>query len=446
MGASHNPMSGKFQPPKWCCTPKDAENHIRKLCWVASEGGPAQRVEHSIGSKAFYTLGRDETADVRLVSELASRLHAAILLDGEGRKFLVDLKSTHGTFLNGQRLTPHKPVKWSTGEHASFGSGPKAEVAELRGGGPGGEASTGSGIKRKREAGSDDGEASVQPGAKQSSEPVNAFDALYGDLPDPTAPDIVAPKIDPVRLEPLPVVADPTKIIFLDIDGCLRPVHGRKDFAKGVRTMLVEGVRVPLLGDGEAKAGLIGLDFWPQAMRALRHIVQKTGARLVLSSDWRKQEELMEGVNGQLQEHRIPKLYGATPDLDQAAAGVLKALHSSFSEKRCKEIRRWLKAHPKVERFLAIDDIDLSVASARDYSATSVLLDPNAEFVRCSPTVGLTMELAKLAVCYLNGLPVTSEMVEAAYSAPSPPQPEPHLLNATMGGPEATPGLMPGLT
>lgn len=265
--------------------------------------------------------------------------------------------------------------------------------------------------------------------------------SLYGDLPEAVNLEPVAPRTEAIRPEPLPPVPDPTKIIFLDIDGCLRPVHGRRGFEQNVRSMVVDGVKVPLLGSGEAKAGLIGLDFWPLALRALRHIVQKTEARIVLSSDWRKSPELMEGINGQLEEHRMPELFGATPDLDQGGAGVVKALHASFREKRCKEIRKWLRQHPKITRWVAIDDIDLSVSGKGDDQG--VCLDSNYEFVRCAPMTGLTMDLAKLAVCFLNDLPVSPEMVEAAYGGNTGVPSEPFQIN--MGGPEATPGLMPSL-
>jgi hypothetical protein len=384
-----------------------------------------------------YTIGRDESAELRLQGDLASRMHAAILLDAEGRKFLVDLKSTHGTFLGKQRLEPNKPVSWPTGELASFGSGPHAEVAELRG--P--EASGSSAGNRKRKADDDSGEESP-PVTKPKAED-DLMASLYGDLPDATV-EKVAPQTEAIRQEPLPPVPDPTKIIFLDIDGCLRPVHGRKDFAKNVRSMMVEGVKVPLLGDGEAKAGLIGLDFWPLALRSLRHIVHKTEARIVLSSDWRKQEELIEGINGQLQEHRMPKLFGCTPDLAATGTGVVKALHTSFREKRCKEIRKWLRANPKIQRWVAIDDIDLSDGGRGGEPSTT--LDSNSEFVRCAPMTGLTMELARIAVCFLNDEPVTQDMLQAAYNpAAAGSQPAEDAFQMNMGSLDATLGLMPGL-
>lgn len=434
-----------FQPPKWCCVPEDWEKHAQALVWLDNHDGKSSRGEASIGSQAVYTIGRDNS-DLKLQGEMASRLHAAILLDAEGRKFLVDMKSTHGTFLGSQRLSPNTPVRWQPGERASFGAGPTAEVAELR------EASGFDASSRKRKSETDEvGSGDEGPPVTKTKSASSADDllaSLYGDLPDASNVEPVAPRSQAIRQEPLPPVPDPTKIIFLDIDGCLRPVHGRRGFEANVRTMLVEGVRVPLLGSGEAKAGLVGMDFWPSALRCLRHIVQKTQARIVLSSDWRKSEELVEGINGQLEEHRMPELFGQTPDLDpKDAVGVVKALHGSFREKRCKEIRRWLRAHPKIERFVAIDDIDLSVCGKGD--DPSFCLDSSVEFVRCAPMTGLTMELAKIAVCFLNDVPVTQEMMEAAYNNQSGAQggPEPFQINmgGNMGGPEATPGLMPGL-
>jgi two-component system, cell cycle response regulator len=48
-------------------------------------------------------LGRDDTAEVRLMDDGISRAHAAVERDG-GKFVLVDLKSTNGTFRNGMRI------------------------------------------------------------------------------------------------------------------------------------------------------------------------------------------------------------------------------------------------------------------------------------------------------------------------------------------------------
>ena len=41
----------------------------------------------------------------------------------------------------------------------------------------------------------------------------------------------------------------------------------------------------------------------------------------MLSSDWRKQDVLKEGIESAFEEHGIPSLYSSTPDLDQATPG-----------------------------------------------------------------------------------------------------------------------------
>lgn len=373
--------------------------------------------------KAVYKIGRNPAADVPLQGELASRLHAAILQDTDGNRFLVDLKSTHGTFLGDVRLEANKPVKWPPGTVALFGSGPKAEGLKLL---------QSEGVDQ--DAGTAESEAKRRKVASNGTEEAKPADdlmaALYGGLPDATVTEIV-PKPEAPKFEPLPPPAeDPTKVLFLDIDGVLRSVHGRQDAFQNARTIEINGSRVPLLGNSEAKAGI---DFWPQAMRALRHIVQKTGARIVLSSDWRKEEVLRDGIAAAFEEYRMPPLYSQTPDLDQATPGVIKALHTSFREKRCKEIRKWLLRHPKVTTWVAVDDIDLSMpdkeAKRQLESAARagqlreediVFLDPTCEFVKTNPTTGLTMDLARIVVSFLNGLPVTPDMLDAVYGDRGP--------------------------
>jgi len=247
---------------------------------------------------------------------------------------------------------------------------------------------------------------------------------LYGDLPEAKVNQCVPLVEDRKWVEPITPPREPKVVIFLDIDGVLRSVHGRTGFAQNVRTMEVDGRRVALIGDGDSSNdNFAGIDFWPQAMHALRLVVQKTRAGVVLSSDWRKQEQLVEGVNNQLAEYGMPKLYGTTPDLDMKnVAGVVKALHANVREKRAKEIRKWLRQHPNIERWVAIDDMDLT-ASRKDEAIhlqngsqePMPFLDLTRDFVKCSPAVGLTMDLAKLAVALLAGVEVSVEDLQAVY-------------------------------
>lgn len=430
---------GRFLPPKWCQVPTSARPQTLHAVVGESISGTALA---TLADKAVYTIGRaDSGVDVRLRGELASRMHAAICQDAEGRKFLVDLRSTHGTFLGGKRLEPHVPVRWQYQVRASFGQGPNAESLALSADpaeGPGGDAANGTAAggapRSEAVAVAERGDAAVAAGTasppaakkqKVEAAEVDPMAALYGDLPEATVTN-VAPRVEERKwVEPIPPPKEVTRVIFLDIDGVLRSVHGRTDFAKNVRTMLVNGQKVALMGDNtSANDNLAGIDFWPQAMSALRHIVKKTSCAVVLSSDWRKQEQLVDGVNNQLREKGIPKLHGQTPDLDpKNVAGVVKALHSNVREKRCKEIRKWLRKHgASIERWVAIDDMDLTAVRKDELRHAESgsqepmpFLDSSCEFVKCNPAVGLTMELAKLVIAFLNGVEVTEQEMNAAY-------------------------------
>merc|ERR1712100_1006892 len=96
-------------------------------------------------------------------------------------------------------------------------------------------------------------------------------DDLYGDLPapDPEKDKAFADRSKEIanwkgsRFPPLPD-PDPSKVIFLDVDGVLRPLT-----AGGFRAMMV---------DGEWALRAETADFISGAMLALRHIIEQTGA------------------------------------------------------------------------------------------------------------------------------------------------------------------------
>merc|ERR550514_1179778 len=84
---------------------------------------------------------------------------------------------------------------------------------------------------------------------------------------------------------------DRSKVIFLDVDGVLRPAR-----AGGFDILSV---------DGDSATRVDTSDFFPSAMKALRHIVEKTGAMVVLSSEWRRNDALTTSLNDILEKHRL---------------------------------------------------------------------------------------------------------------------------------------------
>jgi len=81
--------------------------------------------------------------------------------------------------------------------------------------------------------------------------------------------------------------------IFLDVDGVLRPARAGGFDIVGAGT------------DGET-ARTDTSDFFPSAVKALRHIVERTGAIIVLSSEWRRNEGLRSALTEILEKMSVP--------------------------------------------------------------------------------------------------------------------------------------------
>jgi diguanylate cyclase (GGDEF)-like protein len=72
---------------------------------------------HKIG-KARTTIGRAVAADIRIVDEGISKIHVEVLLDGD-HVLIRDLKSTNGTYRNGERV---ETTEIADGDKVSIGS------------------------------------------------------------------------------------------------------------------------------------------------------------------------------------------------------------------------------------------------------------------------------------------------------------------------------------
>jgi hypothetical protein len=135
------------------------------------------------------------------------------------------------------------------------------------------------------------------------------------------------------------------KVIFLDIDGvlnCSRTPNPRK---------------LPYIVDRKLLARLTKL-------------LKRSGAKVVLSSTWR-----IDPVGCFAARHWGVPFIDVCPDLPRSA--------------RCKEILKWLAAHPRVTRYAVIDDED-------DDLDGLPLFQPSAK-------TGLTMDIVRGVERYLDG-------------------------------------------
>jgi len=224
---------------------------------------------------------------------------------------------------------------------------------------------------------------------------------LYGGLPEPD-PDKdkafaerqkkkVATKGP--RLPALPA-EDVNKVIFLDIDGVLRPLT-----AGGFRAMMV---------DGEFALKADTSDFMSSAMLSLRHIIEKTGAVLVLSSEWRRNEPMREGVDNILREYEMPPCASWTPtDLDRDLG--TENPFQAFTERRAREISGWLQKNQQVRQWVVLDDINMANADEDRRPGT---LRMTERIVQTHRKIGLTMENAQAAVRMLNGEKLPPQILE----------------------------------
>ena len=118
---------------------------------------------------------------------------------------------------------------------------------------------------------------------------------------------------------------------------------------------------------------LFGVDwFAPTCIDALKHIVEETAARIVVSSSWRE-----------LGEYRLRKLW----DYNQMPGALDEKTPTTPEYILMKEdaLKHWIAEH-KGDRFVVLDDDSLDV--------------PN--LVKTKPQIGLTPDNSEKAICILN--------------------------------------------
>jgi two-component system, NtrC family, response regulator AtoC len=102
--------------------------------------GPNLFLSVPLPASGRVTIGRDETADVRILDEGASRRHAELHVGERAELFIEDLGTPNGTFLREEKLAPRKRVAFQPGEAITIGytilmvrrRAPAAETRRLR--------------------------------------------------------------------------------------------------------------------------------------------------------------------------------------------------------------------------------------------------------------------------------------------------------------------------
>lgn len=146
------------------------------------------------------------------------------------------------------------------------------------------------------------------------------------------------------------------KVIFLDHDGviCLLTEWGGREQKR----------KKYVVKNGQCAYHELPVDcrfdnFNQKAIKVLNEILTETGAEIVISSDWRHHCTLAEMGEYYEAQGICKKPIGYTPS--ELPTG-LPFFHrqSELEETRSYEILEWLKAHPEVTHWVAVDDLNMS--------------------------------------------------------------------------------------
>lgn len=150
------------------------------------------------------------------------------------------------------------------------------------------------------------------------------------------------------------------KVIFLDVDGVLNSGEGLKQHIN--------------------KNGFNGIleysKIEDKPLKLLQEIIEKTSAKIVMSSSWKNSKRLYEKSERRLRDCGM-EIYDITPSI-------------GIENRKGYEIKRWLDDN-EVENFVILDD-----------EADMYLYADSKQFIRTTYKHGLTEELKNRAIEVLN--------------------------------------------
>jgi len=178
------------------------------------------------------------------------------------------------------------------------------------------------------------------------------------------------------------------KVLFLDIDGVIQPFTeyyiehvNDNDKMELLFRKLENEFKVDYREFQRCDVAIAYYDWDKDAVKELKRILDTTGAKIVVSSSWRS------GVSGDylpflLRMHDLEKyLYGYTPLFSHWPE------YEGLEHDRSVEILEYLKMHPHIEKWVAVDDKDLSGDFPQNSVVTSQKITVN-DADRCIEILG----------------------------------------------------------
>ncbi|MDR2168636.1 MAG: hypothetical protein LBP59_00660 [Planctomycetaceae bacterium] len=186
------------------------------------------------------------------------------------------------------------------------------------------------------------------------------------------------------------------KVIFLDIDGVLQPPSSQKrfDHITAMREDAPEefkqfrpltdvyrelderlGVDYRRTGEGYSPYDVAAVYFdWDKtAIAELRRILDETGAMIVISSDWRiEQPNALKRLIHFFNIYDLGEYIIDCTTVERTSKLAKTKEYENILNSRAIEILEYLKEHPEIKKWVAIDDMNLVKDLSAKHAVTTV--------------------------------------------------------------------------
>lgn len=147
------------------------------------------------------------------------------------------------------------------------------------------------------------------------------------------------------------------KVIFLDHDGVICLINQWGERYKKRREYIEKYGKVD--SEKEMPVQYRFDDFDSDAVKTLNDILEKTGAEIVISSDWRKWATVEEMGDYYTQQGIIKKPIDYTSNVIPSTK-KFSDWRTELEETRSHEINQYLDEHPEITHWVAVDDLNMS--------------------------------------------------------------------------------------
>ena len=172
------------------------------------------------------------------------------------------------------------------------------------------------------------------------------------------------------------------KVIFLDNDGviCLAENWGGR-YKKARQYMIDNGISEhdsSVLNETKRPVEIRFDDFDKKAIKVLNEVLEKTGAEIVVSSDWKLHATVEELGDYYESQGIIKKPIDRTLNMDEfdESGSGLYQWKGWRDRMRILEIKKYIEDHPEITHWVAIDDMNMSHGAHNGYGLDNFVHTP----------------------------------------------------------------------